>query len=184
MKPEKVMGQQVYKKRKYRRKAIKIISDKRIRLTTASTFKNYPQELRLVEAEVEVKKKMVRMSFITNNLTWSAASVCELYRARWGIEVFFKELKQTLQLADFMGYSENAVRWQIWISLLVYLLLRFIAWEKKWRHSFNRLFTLVRGIIWNYFDLTSVMACCDTMRRCKRVRSASEQCYQLQFGFG
>ena len=52
------------------------------------------------------------------------------YRARWGIEVFFKELKQTLQLADFMGYNENAVRWQIWTGLLAYLLLRFISWEK------------------------------------------------------
>ena len=184
LKLEKVMGQQMSKKRKYKRKAIKIISDQRIRLTTTSTFKNYPQELRLVKAEVEVKKKMVEMSFITNNMTWSPTSVCELYRARWGIEVFFKELKQTLQLADFMGYSENAVRWQIWISLLVYLLLRFTAWEKKWRHSFNRLFTLVRGVIWNYFDLTSIMAHCNTMGRRKRMLASPSKCYQLQFEFG
>ena len=66
-----------------------------------------------MEAEVEVKKKMVTMTFISNTFNWSAVSICELYRARWGIEVFFKEIKQTLQLADFMGYNKNAVRWQV-----------------------------------------------------------------------
>ena len=45
-------------------------------------------------------------------LSRSAATICELYRARWGVEVFFKEIKQSLQLADFMGCNENAVRWQ------------------------------------------------------------------------
>jgi hypothetical protein len=192
---EKVMGQQVTKhaalrrvkgsakgkKRKYKRKAIKIIRDVHIKLANAKTFENYPQELRLVEAEVEVKKKMETMTFISNNFNWSAVSICELYRARWGIEVFFKEIKQTLQLADFMGYNENAVRWQIWIALLVYLLLRFVAWRNKWKHSFSRLFTLVRGVIWNYFDLPSILARCDTMGRRMRVRASPERSYQMCF---
>ena len=59
--------------------------------------------------------------------------------------MFFKELKQTLQLADFLGYNENAVRWQVWIALLAYLLLRFIAWFNKLRHQFWGLFTLARA---------------------------------------
>jgi IS4 transposase len=45
-------------------------------------------------------------------------------RGRWDIEVFFKEIKQTLQLSDFLGYSANAVRWQEWKGLLVHLLMR------------------------------------------------------------
>ena len=49
------------------------------------------------------------MQFISNQFEWSAYSICELYLARWGIEVFFKEIKQTLQLADFLGTSENAI---------------------------------------------------------------------------
>ena len=49
------------------------------------------------------------------------------YRCRWQIEVFFKQIKQTLQLADFLGTSANAVRWQVWTALLVYLLLRYLA---------------------------------------------------------
>ena len=186
---EKVMGQQAAecrskgKKRKYERKRIKITRDVHIKLANAATFENYPQELRLVEAEVEVKKKMVPMSFITNNFEWSAVTICELYRARWGIEVFFKEIKQTLQLADFMGCNENAVRWQVWIALLVYLLLRFVAWHNKWKHSFSRLFTLIRGVIWNYFDLASILACCDTMGRRVPIRASPENCYQICFDF-
>lgn len=180
----KVMGQQVYKRRKYKRKKIKVISDERIQLTSSATAKNYPQELRLLIAEVEVKKKMVVMKFISNNFDWAATSVCELYQARWGIEVFFKEIKQTLQFVDFMGHNENAVRWQIWISLLVYLLLRFIAWKQKWKHSSKRLFTLFRGVIWNYFKLESIIAYCDTLGRRKIIRATPERCYQLNFEFG
>ena len=106
-------------------------------------------------------------------------------RVCWGIEVFFKELKQTLQLADFMGYNENAVRWQIWTGLLAYLLLRFISWEKRWKHTFNRLYTLVCSVLLNYFDLTSVIQSCDTMGRRgpKRIRGTPEQAYQMLFDF-
>jgi hypothetical protein len=54
-------------------------------------------------------------------------SVADLYRCRCKIEVFFKQIKQTLQLADFLGNNCNAARWQVWIALLVYVLLRFQA---------------------------------------------------------
>jgi len=49
------------------------------------------------------------------------------------IEVFFKQIKQTLQLADFLGNSANAVRWQVWTALLTYVLSRFCAWLSQWR---------------------------------------------------
>lgn len=70
---------------------------------------------------------------------------------------FFKEIKQTLQLYDLLGYNENTVRWQIWTALLAYLLLRFVAWNNKWNHPFSRLFTLVRSILLNYFKVASVI---------------------------
>jgi hypothetical protein len=186
--PEEVMGQHLRrsrKKRKYVRKKIRIISDQHIRLTGVKTPEHYPRELRLITAEVEVKNKMVNMSFIANNFIWSPYTVCELYRARWGIEVFFKELKQTLQLADFMGYNENAVRWQIWTALLAYLLLRYIAWKNHWKHAFSRLFTIIRGVLWNYFEMSSIIERCDTMGRrgSVRIRGSPEQAYQMSFEF-
>ena len=154
-----------------------IIRDVLIKLTDAKTSRKYPQPLRLVEAMVEVDGQFRVMVFLTNNKDWATGSICELYKSRWGIEVFFKEIKQTLQIADFMGHSENAVRWQIWTALLVYVLLRFIAWQSHWKHSFTRLFTLLRGVLWSYLDLFSLLECCETARGAPRMRAAPEQCY-------
>jgi hypothetical protein len=154
-----------------------IIRDVLIRLTGTNTSKWYPDTIRLVEALVEVDGKIKKMIFITDNFEWSAASICELYKARWSIEVFFKEIKQTLQLADFMGHNENAVRWQIWTALLTYVLLRFIAWQSKWDHTFVRLFTALRGVIWSRLDMFSVLECCGTAERPARMRAAPELCY-------
>ena len=179
----KDVGQQVSGRRRYVRKKCRILSDERIRLTGISTREHYPEELRLVTAEVEIKGRMVQMTFITNNLEWSAFTICQLYQCRWGVEVFFKEIKQTLQLADFLGHDENAVRWQIWTALLTYLLLRFVAWHGKWRHPFSRLFTLVRAVLWNFFLLASLIECCDTVRerRKRAIRGSPETACQLTF---
>jgi hypothetical protein len=154
-----------------------IIRDVIIKLKDPKTARKYPATLRLVEAIVEVDNEPRQMAFITNNTQWAASSICDLYKSRWGIEVFFKEIKQTLQIADFMGYNENAVRWQIWIALLVYILLRFVAWQSQWKHSFTRLFTAIRGVLWSHVDIFSVLRYCGTARGAPRMCAAPEQCY-------
>jgi len=134
----------------------RILRDELIQLKTPSSRQDYPELLRRVVALVEVDGKEVEMEFLTNNLDWSAESIADLYRCRWQIEVFFKQIKQTLQLADFLGTSANAVRWQVWTALLVYLLLRYLAFLSEWGHSFSRLFTVIRASLWkkwNLFDL-------------------------------
>jgi IS4 transposase len=98
------------------------------------------------------------MVFLTNNLAWSAVTICELYRSRWQIEVFFKQLKQTVQLVDFMGNSANAVKWQIWTALLTHLLLRYLAWQSSWDHSFSRLNNNLRAALWMKLDLYDMLA--------------------------
>ena len=135
----------------------KILRDDLIRLQTPTSRQDYPELLRRVVALVEVDGQEVEMIFLTNNLEWSAASIVELYRCRWQIEVFFKQIKQTLQLADFLGTSANAVRWQVWTALLVYLLLRYLAFLSEWNHSFSRLFTLVRVALWKKWDVLSLL---------------------------
>lgn len=85
------------------------------------------------------------MVFITNNLAWSARSVCDLYRRRWDIEVFFKQVKQSLKLSNFLGHSANAVRWQVYTALLVYVLLRFAAFCSDWGTQFHA--ALCRGAL-------------------------------------
>lgn len=103
------------------------------------------------------------MEFITDDFDLSAVTICDLYKARWDIELFFKQLKQTLKLSDFLGYSANAVQWQIWTALLTYVVLRFIAYMSKWKGTFARLFTIIRGVLWNRFDMYDQLKhCCGT----------------------
>lgn len=109
---------------------------------------DYPGRLRRVTARVCVDGAERIMGFLTNNLTWSARSVAEWYRCRWPIGAFFKQIKQTLQLADFLGRSANAVQWQVWMALLVYVRLRFQAWGSGWAHRFARLLTVLRAALW------------------------------------
>ena len=155
----------------------KILRDQTIMLTITNTYKQYPGTFRLVEAMVERNGKEEPMTFITNNVEWATSSICDLYKARWSVEVFFKQIKQTLQLCDFMGYSANAIRWQVWTAMLVYILLRFLAYSGQWPHSFNRLFTMLRGILWLKFNLFNIIASYGTACAANRMRAAPEQAY-------
>jgi IS4 transposase len=136
----------------------KVVSDELIGLKHPASRKAYPELMRRIVAWVEVDGQERLMTFLTNQLTWSPESVVELYRCRWRIEVFFKQIKQTLQLADFLGTSANAVRWQVWTALLVYLLLRYLAFLSDWAHSFSRLFAVVRTSLWRKWDLLALLA--------------------------
>jgi hypothetical protein len=81
----------------------------------------------------------------SNTSSRSARTIAELYRARWAVELFFKELKQTLQLQDFVGTNEKAVKWQVWTGLLTHLLLRFLRHISRWGRSFSRCAGIVRS---------------------------------------
>src|SRR5207247_2038226 len=121
-----------------------------------------PELMRRIVAIVEIDGQEREMTFLTNNLEWSPRSVADLYRCRWQIEVFFKQIKQTLQLADFLGHNANAVRWQVWMALLVYALLRYLSYLSRWAHSFTRLFTILRAVLWEKFDLLKLLKCYGT----------------------
>ena len=140
----------------------RILRDDLVGLKGLKAGRAYPQLVRRVTAKVEVDGEERVLVFLTNNLEWSPATVCDLYRCRWEIEVFFKQLKQTVQLVDFLGNSANAVKWQVWTALLVHLLLRFLAWRSRWAHSFTRLFTFVRAALWLRRDLADLLKRCGT----------------------
>jgi hypothetical protein len=159
-----------------------ILRDDLIALTTPSVRKVYPIELRRVTARVEVEGELRVMVFLTNNLTWSAQTIADLYRCRWSIEVFFKELKQTLQLADFLGHSERAVKWQVWMALLAYVLLRFCAHLGQWSHSFTRLFALIRSALWQNWELRSLLEVYGTAGGGGRFLGTPQQAYLAGFG--
>jgi len=139
----------------------KILRDELVRPTGVKT-QSYPGLLRLVTALVEVDGVEREMTFLTNNTVWSARTIAELYRARWSIELFFKELKQTLQLRDFVGINEKAVKWQVWTGLLTHLLLRFLRHVSRWGRSFSRCVGIVRSALWVKTDLGELLACYGT----------------------
>jgi len=116
-----------------------------------------PERMRRVVARVQVDGQEREMTFLTNHLQWSPRSVADLYRCRWEIEVFFKQIKQTLQLADFLGHNARAVRWQVWTALLAYVLLRYLSYLSRWAHSFTRLLTLLRAALWEKYDLHKLL---------------------------
>jgi hypothetical protein len=154
-----------------------IVCDALIELETPKSQKAYPQRLRLVMAYVEINGVKKLMTFITNNMIWAPSSICDLYKCRWGVEVFFKQIKQTLQLGDFLGHSKNAILWQVWMALLAYVLIRYIGFLGKWKGSFSRLFTLLRGVLFSRLDAFSVMSLCGTARGSPRMVGNPQQAY-------
>ena len=154
-----------------------ILSDQLVVLKNKDSRANYPKPLRRVRALVEVDGKEREMEFLTNNLSWSAGSVADLYRCRWQIEVFFKQIKQSLQLCDFLGNSANAVRWQVWTALLLYVLMRFLCVVSSWSHSFTRLFTLLRAALWRKIDLCDLLRFCGTAGGHFRYLATPEHAY-------
>jgi hypothetical protein len=153
----------------------KILRDEVIVLSHEN--KPAPELMRRVVARVEIDGEEREMTFLTNNLEWSPRSVADLYRCRWQIEVFFKQIKQTLQLADFLGHNANAVRWQVWTALLTYVLLRYLSYLSNWAHSFTRLFTILRAALWEKYDLLNLLACYGTAGGSFRHLAQPEQAY-------
>lgn len=134
-------------------------------------------EARRITALVEVDGKEREMIFLTNQLEWSAETIVALYQARWDIELFFKQMKQTLKLCDLMSYNANGIRWQVWVALLVQLLMRYLAWVSGWSHSFVRLYALVRSILWRKLDVLAILERYGTGAGSYRNLAQPEQAY-------
>ncbi len=153
----------------------KILRDELIVLSNEN--KPAPDLMRRIVALVEVDGQEREMTFLTNHFEWSPRSVANLYRCRWQIEVFFKQIKQTLQLADFLGHNANAVRWQVWTALLTYVLLRYLSYLSTCANSFTRLFTILREALWEKYDLLKLLACYGTAGGSFRNLARPEQAY-------
>jgi hypothetical protein len=106
--------------------------DQLIRLRGPKSRKLYPDTLRRVRfVDPETGKKL---TFLTNHLTLDALSVALLYRKRWKIELLFKWMKQHLHIKAFFGSTPNAVKTQLWIAVMVYVLIHRL----KHRHGLSQ----------------------------------------------
>jgi hypothetical protein len=99
-------------------------SDQTVVLNSDSARKNYPDKFRRIRYYDEEQER--HFGFLTNNFDLPALSIRRLYKSRWQVELFFKWIKQHLRIKAFYGYSENAVKTQIWIAVAVYVLVAII----------------------------------------------------------
>ncbi len=76
-----------------------------------------------------------KLTFLTNRFDLPTNTICDLYKARWKVELFFKALKQNLRVKKFLGISAHAVKAQIYVALIAYLLVQLVRWLAKSRIS-------------------------------------------------
>jgi IS4 transposase len=120
----------------------KILKDELIMLIEDDTKDEYPKAIRRVAVYDDENQKVIEL--ITNNLTWTASTIAELYKQRWRVEIFFKELKQHLKIKSFIGTNENAMWIQIWTALISLLLLRYLKETAKYGWSLSNLIAFLR----------------------------------------
>ena len=119
-----------------------ILKDEIIRLTEQDTAGLYPEELRFISVYDKKNNKVIEI--LTNNFSWTASTIAELYKQRWMIEIFFKELKQHLKIKSFIGTTENAMWIQIWTALITLLILKYLKEIAKYSWSLSNLIAFLR----------------------------------------
>lgn len=134
-----------------------ILKDEIIQLTSKKAIETgiSTHKLRLVHVYKKDENKVIAL--ITNQLDWSYNTIADLYKKRWDIELFFKAIKQNLQVKTFWGTSENAVKSQIYVALICYLLLELIKRTiVKKAVAFSNLSEKIRFCLYHYLSLDYV----------------------------
>lgn len=129
-----------------------IISDEQIQLGWRSGIK---VTARLVRYRDAVSGE--QYEFVSNNLRMKATTIARLYKNRWQIELLFKRMKQNYPLKYFLGDSENAIKIQIWCSLIADLVLKIVKKGAAARWSFSNLAAMVRLHLMTYIDLAAFL---------------------------
>jgi hypothetical protein len=119
-----------------------IIKDEEIELSEIRTKAMYSNKMRRIA--VFDQKNNQTIELITNNFSWTATTIAELYRQRWMIEIFFKELKSHLKIKSFIGTNENAMWVQIWTALISLLILRYLMEIAKHNWALSNLIAFLR----------------------------------------
>jgi len=126
--------------------------DQTIRFSGVFSRSHYPAPARRVRyTDPDAAKRLV---FLTNNFSLPALTIAQLYRSRWRVEIFFKWIKQHLRIKAFYGYSDNAVRTQIWIAVAVYVL---IAIARKRLQLEVSLHSLLQVLSVSVFEKTPIL---------------------------
>jgi len=153
-------------------KSLGLRCDQEILLSSKRLKDLYPERLRRVSFRDDTQERT--LVFLTNNFLLSAETIATLYKARWEIELFFKWIKQNLRVKSFYGTSPNAVKTQIWIAMIVYLLLAILKERYNLKYSLSQLLHFLEV---NLFERKLLLSIFQTNDRSvqKSVRSPSNQ---------
>jgi len=128
-----------------------VLKDEIIELTGLTTKKKYPKRLRRVALWDDKNQQTIEV--ITNHKSWTANTITELYKARWEVEIFFREIKQQLHIKSFIGTSQNAVMIQIWTALITILILKALKTQAKYPWYLSNLVAFIRLNLFVKVDL-------------------------------
>jgi len=128
-----------------------MLIDEEVLLANENTRSKYPKRLRRVVVYDKEKDKIIEL--ITNNFNWTAETISELYKCRWQIESFFKEIKNHVRIKTFVGTSSNAVEIQIWTALITMLILRYLKSISKYGWCLSNLIAFLRMNLFVKIDL-------------------------------
>lgn len=103
--------------------------DQSIKLLVPKSRKQYPEKIRRIK--YYDSEKDITLVFLTNEFDMDALEIATVYKSRWQIEIFFKWIKQNLQVKTLWGHSENAVKTQLWIAISTYLIVAYLKHQMK-----------------------------------------------------
>ena len=128
-----------------------VIKDETIQLTGVQSKLKYPNKLRRVARWDEKNQQVIEV--ITNQMSWTANTISDLYKSKWQIEIFFREIKQLLHIKSFIGSSQNAVMIQIWTALITILILKTLKAMAKFNWHLSNSVAFIRLNLFLKIDL-------------------------------
>ena len=128
-----------------------ILKDEIIKLTGNNTREKYTGKLRRVALWDDKNQQTIEI--ITNQMSWTANTITELYKARWQVEIFFRDIKQQLHIKSFIGTTQNAVMIQIWTALITILILKALKTQAKHSWYLSNLVAFIRLNLFVKVDL-------------------------------
>lgn len=122
-----------------------VLKDERIAFMLPQSQEKYPEDLRLVTFHDDEHNNTYE--FLTDEFRLSASNIALIYKQRWQVELFFRWIKQHLKITTFLGTSKNAVMTQVWVAMIYFLLLSWIAFQTHFQGSLLDLTRIVGELL-------------------------------------
>lgn len=136
-----------------------LLCDQEVQLIVFYSQQAYPERLRRIRYRDAEGRRLV---FLTNHMTLEPLTICQLYRCRWQVELFFKWIKQHLRIKRFFGTSENAVKTQVWIAVAVYVLVAIVRKRLNLELSLHEMLQILSVTPFEKTPLFQLLTCYHT----------------------